>query len=56
MSGRMLKYVLQLSLRSSLVNFNEGNLSFGGSSKILEKFLILLVEIPRFCVSSAALV
>ena len=53
-SGRMLKYFLQLSSPSSLVNFNEGNLSFDGSSKILEKFPTLHVEIPRFRVSSAA--
>ena len=50
----MLKYFLQLSSPSSVVNFNEGNLSFDGSSKILEKFPTLHVEIPRFRVSSAA--
>ena len=50
----MLEYFLQLSSPSSLVNFNEGNLSFDGSSKILEKFPTLHVEIPRFRVSSAA--
>ena len=53
-SGRMFKYFLQLSSPSCLVNFNEGNLSFDGSSKILEKFPTLHVEIPRFRVSSAA--
>ena len=53
MSDRMLKYVLKLSLHSSLVNFNEVNLSFDCRYKILEKVLCLHGEIPGFCVSKS---